>query len=376
MIKILHCADLHLDSPMSARDISRAEAGRNDVRAALTSLIMYIKSNSVDFLLISGDLFDGAFVSRETVALLCHEFASIPDCRVIIAPGNHDPYTFASYYRLAQLPENVFVFDSAQVKFFDFPDKNTTVYGWAFTSDALDVCPIDEEFSVMSPSRINLLVAHGELDATESKYCPISSKVLAKCGFDYIALGHRHAHDGVKECGEGYIAYSGCLEGRGFDELGVKGAIAAAIDKNSTPKIASKFLRFCKRRYEIASCDVTGAASNADVLDKISALIRDGHYGDDTVLRVRLVGAVDAECKPSVAFLEGQFPSVYSIEIIDATTPPDKGERLKDDPTLRGEFYRSLESMLTSDDESERELASMALKYGLAALSGSDISDV
>lgn len=376
MIKILHCADLHLDSPAYARDIIRADAGRNDVRAALTSLIMYIKSNSVDFLLISGDLFDGAFVSRETVALLCHEFASIPDCRVIIAPGNHDPYTFASYYRMAELPENVFVFDSEEVKYFDFPDKNTTVYGWAFTSDALETCPINDEFSVMSQSRINLLVAHGELDAAESKYCPISSKVLAKCGFDYIALGHRHAYDGVKECGEGYIAYSGCLEGRGFDELGVKGAIAAAIDKNSTPKMASKFIRFGKRRYEIASCDVTGALTNADMLDKIAQLIRDGHYGDDTVLRVQLVGEVDAECKPSVSFLEGQFPTVCSIEIIDATKPPKKGDSLKDDPTLRGEFYRSLEFMLTSDDESERELASMALKYGLAALSGSDISDV
>ena len=376
MIKILHCADLHLDSPMSARDISRAEAGRHDVRAALTSLVMYIKSNSIDFLLISGDLFDGAFVSRETVALLCHEFASIPDCRVIIAPGNHDPYTFASYYRLAELPENVFVFDSEEIKYFDFPEKNTTVYGWAFTSDFLDTCPINGEFVVASPERINLLVAHGELDVSESKYCPIQSKVLAKCGFDYVALGHRHAYDGVKECGEGYIAYSGCLEGRGFDELGVKGAIAAVIDKNSTPKMSSKFLRFCKRRYEIADCDVTGAASNADMLDRIAKLISDAHYAEDTILRVRLVGEVGAECKPSVAFLEGQFPSVCSIEIVDATAPIGSGERLKDDPTLRGAFYRSLEGMLASEDESERELASMALKYGLAALCGSDIADL
>lgn len=376
MIKILHCADLHLDSPLSARDSARATAGRRDVRAALTSLTLYIKSNGIDFLLISGDLFDGAFVSRETVALLCHEFASIPSCRVIIAPGNHDPYTFSSYYRMAELPENVYVFKNSKVEYFDFPDKNTTVYGWAFTSDAMESCPLDEEFTVNSNERINLLVAHGELDGAESKYCPISSKMLAKCGFDYIALGHRHAYDGVNPCGGGYVAYSGCLEGRGFDELGVKGAVAAAIDKESTPKLASKFVRFCKHRYEIAECDITGVKSNADVLDRISSVIHDGHYGDDTVLRLRLVGEVPGECKPSVAFLEGQFPIVYSIEIIDGTVGAKENNRLRDDLTINGAFYRSLEEMLDSEDESEREIAAMALKYGLAALSGSDLSDV
>lgn len=374
MIKILHCADLHLDSPLSARDSMRAEAGRRDLRSALTALTLYIRSNEIDFMLISGDLFDGEYVSRETVALLCHEFASIPDCRVIIAPGNHDPYTSASYYRLAELPENVYVFDTPEVKCFDFPDKNTTVYGWAFTSDALEACPLDG-FELASKSRINLLVAHGELDVSESKYCPIPTRTLAACGFDYAALGHRHMHDGVNECGAGFVAYSGCLEGRGFDECGVKGAVIAVVEKDDKLNFASKFVRFCRRRYEIAECDVSGATSNADVLDKLTALIHDAHYGDDTVLRVKLTGSVTGEFKPSAAFLEEQFPGVYCIQIIDETVPLADRDALREDPTLRGAFYRSLEEMLQSEDAYEREIASMALRYGLAALSGNDVTD-
>lgn len=374
MIKILHCADLHLDSPLSMLDISRAESRRRDLCAALTSLTLSVKSNAVDFLLIAGDLFDGAFVSRDTVALLCHEFASIPDCRVIIAPGNHDPYTFSSYYRLAELPENVYVFDSPEVKYFDFPDKNATVYGWAFTSDSLESCPLDG-FEVMSRSRINLLVAHGELNVSESKYCPIPMDTLASCGFDYAALGHRHTHDGVEPCGGGYVAYSGCLEGRGFDECGIKGAVLAAADKGDKLQFAAKFIRFCKRYYEIADCDVSGAKSNADVLDKLTELIKDGHYGDDTALRVRLIGNVSGDFKLSTSFLGEQFPNIYRLELIDATSPLADGDRLRDDPTLRGAYYRSLEGMLTSEDESEREIAAMALRYGLAALAGNDIAD-
>ncbi len=374
MIKILHCADLHLDSPMSVLDVAKAEARRRDLRAALTSLTMFIKSNAVDFLLIAGDLFDGEFVSRDTVALLCREFASIPDCRVIIAPGNHDPYTFSSHYRLTDFPENVYVFDSEEVKSFDFPEKNTTVYGWAFTSDALEACPL-EGFEVASRERINLLVAHGELDGGESKYCPIPSKTLAACGFDYAALGHVHTHGGVLPLGDGYVAYSGCLEGRGFDECGIKGAVLAVAGKTDKLDFAAKFERFCKRYYEIAKCDVSGSASNADVLTKLTAFIKDAHFGDDVALRLHLRGSVASDFKMSTAFLIEQFPQLYRFEIVDETVPLADSDRLSNDPTIRGAYYRSLEPMLASANASEREIAAMALRYGLAALAGNDIAD-
>ena len=374
MIKILHCADLHLDSPMTVLDVSKAEARRRDLRAALTSLTMFVKSNAVDFLLIAGDLFDGEFVSRDTISLLCREFASIPDCRVIIAPGNHDPYTFASYYRLADFPENVFVFGSEEIKSFDFPEKNTTVYGWAFTSDSLEACPL-EEFEIASRERINLLVAHGELDGGESKYCPIPSKLLAECGFDYAALGHVHTHSGVTELGDGYVSYSGCLEGRGFDECGIKGAVLAVADKTDKLDFAAKFERFCKRYYEIAKCDVSGAASNADVLDKLTAYIKDAHYGEDVALRVHLKGSVASDFKLSPSFISQQFPPLYRCEIVDETAPLADNAYLSNDPTLRGAYYRSLAPMLSSEDAGEREIAAMALRYGLAALAGNDIAD-
>ena len=374
MIKILHCADLHLDSPLSALDISRAETRRTELRAAFTSLTLSAKMNKVDFLLISGDLFDGAYVSRETVALLCREFAAIPDCRVIIAPGNHDPYTAASYYRRAEFPENVYIFDSPEVSCFDFPDKNTTVYGWAFTSERLEKCPLDG-FALKDPSRINLLVAHGELDASESQYCPIPRALLTECGFDYAALGHVHTHNGVEKVGGGYVAYSGCLEGRGFDECGIKGAVLVAIEKEASLQLAAKFVRFCKRCYAIEECDVSGAETNADLLDKLRGLVAEKHYGEDTVLRVRLTGSVAGDLKPSPSFLAEQFGLMFMIEIIDETLPLADSGKLRDDPTLRGAYYRSLEGMIGSDDAEEREIAAMALRYGLAALSGGEIVD-
>ncbi|MBQ8551803.1 MAG: DNA repair exonuclease [Clostridia bacterium] len=372
MIKILHCADLHLDSPLSSLDITKAELRHSDMRAAFTSLTLSAKMNKVDFLLISGDLFDGAFVSRDTIALICREFAAIPDCKIIIAPGNHDPYTQSSYYRRGEFPENVYIFDSSELSCFDFPEKNTTIYGWAFTSEHMDTCPL-EGFSVEDPTRINLLVAHGELDASGSKYCPIPSKLLCECGFDYAALGHVHTYSELKQLGSGYAAYSGCLEGRGFDECGEKGAVLAAAEKDISLQFAAKFVRFCKRCYEIERLDITGAASNVDAVDKLSALISERRYGADTALRVHLTGNVAGDFKLSPKFLEERFSQLFMLEVIDETLPLLESGRLRDDPTLRGEFYRSLETMLSSNDPEVRETAAMALRCGLSALAGEEI---
>lgn len=375
MIKILHCADLHLDSPLKALDIKRAECRRNELRAAFTSLIMSAKMNSVDFLLIAGDLFDGEFVSKDTVSLLYREFASIPECKIIIAPGNHDPYSPSSYYRRGEFPSNVYIFDSPEVTSFDFPEKNTTVYGYAFTSERLENCPL-VGIKPTDTSRINILVAHGELDVQVSQYCPIPTGVLNGCGFDYIALGHRHGYTDAISVGGGFAAYSGCLEGRGFDECGAKGAIMAAVEKDRQLKFASKFVKFCKRHYEIETLDVGGAGSNADVLERLLKLTEEKRYDEDCALRVILTGEVGEDVVISSEFLRSSIANLFLLDIVDRTVPLLAVEKLREDMTLRGEFYRSLREMLESDDENRRELATSALRCGLTALSGGDFTEI
>lgn len=371
MIKILHCADLHLDSPMTALCLSKAEVRKNDLRAAFTALTLSAKTGGADFLLIAGDLFDCEFVSKDTISLLCREFAAIPDCKVIISPGNHDPYTASSHYRRTEFPENVYIFDSPEISFFDFPEKNTRVYGWAFTEEHMNTCPLDE-FSLENPERINILLAHGDLDRAESPYCPISSKKIAEIGFDYAALGHRHSYETANDS---RITYSGCLEGRGFDETGEKGAVLVGIDKDTASRFGAKFVKFSRRCYYARELDVSGSSSNADIIDKVSALISAEHYGDDCALRIYLTGEVSGDFKITPTFICEQFPALFILEIVDRTLPILDKDKLKNDVTIRGAYYRTLESRITGEDEREREIAAMALRYGLAALGGNDIVD-
>lgn len=371
MIKILHCADLHLDSPMAALGITKAELRRNDLRAAFTALTLSAKMNNVDFLIISGDLFDSEFVSKDTIALLKREFENIPECKIIIAPGNHDPFTASSFYRRGEFPDNVYIFNSPELSYFDFPEMNTTVYGWAFTEEHMTSCPL-EGFTLENPSRINILAAHGDLDRPGSVYCNIPSAWLREISFDYVALGHSHAYETYSDS---RVAYSGCLEGRGFDEAGTKGAILAVIEKDGTSRFASKFVKFSRHTYHIENLDITGATSNVDVLSKIEAFIAENHYNDESALRLILTGEVSGDFKISPTFICDRFPQLFILQIIDRTMPILDKDKLKGDITIRGAFFRALEDELESDDKEQREIAAMALRYGLAALGGNDIVD-
>lgn len=374
MIKFLHCADLHLDSPLAALDISHAQVRRNEFRAAFTSLTLYAKMNKIDFLLISGDLFDSSFVSKDTIALIKREFAAIPECEVIIAPGNHDPYTPQSCYRRTEFSPNVHIFDKDELSYFDFPEKNTTVYGYAFTSQDLDNCPFSNAHP-NDPSRINILLAHGELGKSVSTNCPIPLSAVENSNFDYIALGHYHDFSEIQQLGKTYYAYSGCLEGRGFDELGEKGAIIGVADKPEMENLSfgAKFIRFSKRKYETAKLDISGCRTNADVVGRITSLTAEKKYGEDVALRVKLTGYVSGEFRISESFISSQFPKLFLLELQDDTLPILDAEKLALDPTIRGAFYSALRPMLESQNSEERELAANALRYGLCALAGEDL---
>ncbi len=373
MIKIIHTADLHLDSPLTALTGASSAERRRELCATFTSLTMSVKMNKADFLLIAGDLFDSLFVSPDTIALLCREFASIPDCKIIIAPGNHDPYTKASYYRSYDFPENVYIFSSPELTYFDFPESNVKIYGWAFDKEIMESCPLGD-FTVEDKSCINILLAHGELDG-DGVYCNIPKRQLAACGFDYVALGHRHTHKGFEKIGNGYVSYSGCLEGRGFDETGEKGALLILIDKKPVLDFSGKLVPFAKRKYIIDSIDVSGAKSNSDIVEMVSRFIEQKHYDENIALRLRLSGNVSSEFKLSEAYLREQFTRLYIFDPIDDTVPDKDSSSLRDAPTIKGEFYRELEHLLNSPDKDEREIAAMALRYGMAAMNGEEIID-
>lgn len=365
MIRIMHTGDIHLDSAFSRLDSRHAEIRRNELRAAFTSMMLSAKMNGADLMLISGDLFDSEFVTRETAALLCREFANFGK-PVFIAPGNHDPALPKSFWFRASLPENVHVFTKPEVEVFHLDELNVSVYGWGFDSQNLEESPL-KNASVEDGNRINLLVCHCDMLSSSSTDCPVTADELRAFGADYAALGHIHnppAADDSPWC------YCGCLEPRGFDETGIKGACLAEIDKKDGVSTAAvKRIRFAKRRYEKNELNLDGAASQSDVKEAVDGLIRQMHYGEDTLLSLTLTGTVSSALVIDTEALADNPAPLFLLEVTDRTVPDADPDVLERDVTLKGEVYRQLKPLLESEDSRQREVGIRALRYALSALS-------
>ena len=107
MIKILHGADLHLDSPFSEFSPETAAEYRALQRQLPRKLVSLCKRLGCDMLLLAGDLFDG-IPYPETVQTLRQELALCP-VPVFVVPGNHDPLDSGIWD--GSWPENVRVFN-------------------------------------------------------------------------------------------------------------------------------------------------------------------------------------------------------------------------------------------------------------------------
>ncbi len=369
-MKFLHTADLHLDSAFCASSASEGAARRERQRTVLKKIFLLASQESCDMILIAGDLFDGTFVAPETRQLCIRLFAEFGG-PVVIAPGNHDSYTDGSFYKDGGLPENVHVFSSPEIQFFDFPELDTTVAGYAFVSSSLPKNPLSDELPTRHNGRILLLCAHADADNSLSPYAPIPTSSIVRHGFDYAALGHIHKYTPLTE----NIRYCGFAEGRSFDEIGDGGVLIVSTDGFSHCKVERRTVSDVK--YVIEKLYFDESTDESGSFESISQKIKDYTEHGRCMLRLELEGTIRFDMKNVCERVNSQTSDAPShIELIDRTlTLPDK-EQLEKDTTLRGEFYRSLLPKLEDADATVRGRALKALYIGLAAIDGRDFSGV
>ena len=368
-MKFLHTADLHLDSAFCADNPSDAESRRDQQRRILTKIFNVAKDENCDMILISGDLFDSTFVSEKTKEL-CVKLFSEFSRPVVIAPGNHDPFANGCFYKSASVPENVFVFSSTELQYFDFPELDTTVAGYAFTSSALLSNPLAQSPAERQNGRVLLLCAHTELDTPTTRYAPIQCSDILRYGFDYAALGHVHNIPNTPA----NIRYCGFAEGRSFDEQGDGGVLIVTADGTEPPHVEKIIVS--DMRFLNIEVSVDGLSDSAEIEAAIRATVREVTKGKPTALRLELTGITGntEPIDPSQIRIDAN-ENLLSLKITDNTfCLPDRAS-LEKDTSLRGEFYRELRDKLTSEDKTERALALRALKIGLAAIDGKAFTD-
>ncbi len=370
MIRIFHTGDFHLDSAFCRfSHIERARA-RERQREVFRKMMKYVKDKQYDILLISGDLFDTAGVSPETEKCVIDELSEL-SCPVVIAPGNHDPYSKTLIYSDGRLPENVYVFNSEEMQVFSFEELSVQVSGYAFVSDKIDGSPL-VGFEPPAFDGVSLLCAHTELDAPSSKYAPISASDIDRCGFSYAALGHVHTCFDVFRFGGSVAAYCGFPESRGFDEEGEGGALSVTIEDNGV--VALQRIAFGEARYAHDTLDIRGIDDNRALISRLEEYLASFPNKENTAIKLTLTGETEADFKPDMNIVRRALADnfIYS-EAEDKTTPKIDIQSLELDYTLRGEVFRALRAELDSTDAEKSETAAEALRLALLAIDGREL---
>ena len=358
MIRILHAADLHLDSPFAALDPSQAAQRREEQREMLRRLGQLCRDRDCQLLLLAGDLFDSDQVYRETADLLREVLGGLR-ARVFLAPGNHDPWFSRSPYATLPWPENVHIFTSRQLQAVTLVDPAVTVYGAAFTA-ARDPGLL-EGFRAEPSEGPSVCVIHGVLGAPDSPYGPISEETVRDSGLNYLALGHVHRQS-VRVLGKTTVAWPGCAMGRGFDETGVKGALYAELDGEAC---RVEPVPLGGRIYETLTVPVHGEPL-ADLLAVLPPETKEDIY------RITLTGTCPPPDLPALrAALGDRF---YALELLDETLPPLELWKDLGEDSLKGEYLRMLKRRFdAAQTDADRRTAVLAAELGLALMEGREV---
>ena len=360
-IKILHAADLHLDSPFEGLPANKAAIRRQEQRALLAALADLAAQEQVDLVLLCGDLLDSANTYYETGDELVRSLQSI-DAPVFIAPGNHDYYSPKSPYARLKLPEHVHVFSENAIRFVSLPRLGLRVYGAAFTEDRSG--PLLHGFHAERKEGLrNILCLHGDVGVRNSAYNPISLEDLAQSGMDYVALGHVHKASGLQKAGSVWYAWPGCPEGRGFDETGEK---TVNLIELSPTDCQLRTAVISTHRYEQLRIDVTGA----DPLLAIHTQLPDDTVRD--VYRIILTG--ETEDTPDLRRLHSNLAEMFfELQLRDETRLRRSVWEGAGEDTLRGLFLTRLKARYdAAGDDADRFRIEQAARWGLAAMDNAE----
>ena len=238
-MKFLHTSDWHIGRQFHS--VSLVE----DQKAVLTQLIDYLTENSVDALVIAGDIYDRSVpptaaieIMNKFVSQVCDEL-KLP---IILIPGNHDgaerlgfgssQMKRAGLHILSSFEDMlrpvVIKSDIGEVAFYGMPYNDPEMVRHYFkqsisTFDEAHCFLAGKIKSQFKPEQKNVLLSHCFVDGA---FGSDSERPLSIGGsdrvshehfvdFDYVALGHLHQ---PQKKGQDYIRYSGSLMKYSFSE--------------------------------------------------------------------------------------------------------------------------------------------------------------
>ena len=354
-MKLIHCADLHLDSPMESNlSVEQAKERKNEILGTFARLLQLASESRADGVLISGDLFDSRHITKKTERYVLDLIRKYPDLSFFYLAGNHDRGSALSELDGSERPENLYLFGDVWQSY-----KLGEVVITGSEAPDLDKLRLEK-------SALNIVMLHGQESGERGvdKRDVIRFSKLKGKHIDYIALGHLHTYRQAQIDERCIACYSGCLEGRGFDECGQKGFVLLEIKDG---KITHQFVPIARRELYTVPCDITGFETRMDLEERVMAAVE--KIPSSSLVKVILTGYCPAEQSKDVDYLLSILSSkFYFAKIYDETRLLIRPEDYRNDVSLKGEFVRRVLDSDMSESEKERVLA-----CGLRALCGEEV---
>ncbi len=270
-MKIIHAADLHVDSPL--RGLTRypnapVDRIRGATREALVNLVDLCIEEEASALLLAGDVFDGDWKDYSTGLFFVGQMTRLKEAgvRVFSVRGNHDHESKMG--KKLSLPENVTELSTRKPQTEIDEALGIAVHGQGFAKRV-----VDEDLAASYPEPVsgvlNFGILHTSLDGRpgHAPYAPTSADVLASKGYDYWALGHVHAREVVREAP--WIVFPGNTQGRHARETGEKGATVITIEDGRIASVEPRVLDVV--RWVHLEVDATELDHPSDVVEEARA---------------------------------------------------------------------------------------------------------
>lgn len=382
-VRFLQCAGCRFDSPFWEGPVGWAAQRNQDLWQTFEAVLSLCRSEKVELLFLTGNLFEQEYVRKETVERVARSLAELKGTKVFITPGQRDPYVITSAYRLAVWPINVHIFSSG-ISSVKIPSRNVTVYGAGWTTYHQEMSYLND-FQVTQDGTIPIMLLHAEVDSAKNpeRLIPILPEDIASSGLSYLALGHREGWSGIQQVGETVWADSGFLEARSFCEPGPHGVIIGEIGKAST---RFEFRELGQRHYIEKTLKIQ---SNIESLTTKLLSDTSPEERQKNLFRVKLSGQfqkVEETVHPMQKLLEDKFRFVEvvhseremdsGIELDVVVTPVETISGNRDSyPTLPQVFSNNLsESQVAMSTETHAHWE-LVMKIGLSALGQGRIDD-
>lgn len=364
-MKIVHAADLHIDSPLRGLDRydgAPVERLRGATRRALENLVALCIEGRADVLLLAGDVFDGGWKDYSTGLFFASQMTRLREAGVpvVLVRGNHD--AVSSVVKALRLPENVRELSARKPSTFELPNAPLAVHGQSFSERIMS-----EDLAAKYPARVagvfNVGLLHTSIDGREghAPYAPTSLEIMRAKGYDYWALGHVHAREIVST--EPYVVYSGNLQGRHARETGAKGATVLHVEDGAVARVEHHALDVV--RWDALDVDVSAATDATEAID----LVRDAvgvrsaaAEGRILAARVTITGATRANSalRRDAERFANELRSVANDTLGDGvwlekirlrTRTHLDFERIRDEASAVGHLARRLASIKGDDAE-------------------------